>query len=183
MVVELDRKAVVAARAGSVADFTQLLKASDAKMRALTYRLLHDATAMDDVLQSAYLKAYRGFAAFRGEAGFESWLYQIVYRTCLDHIRSAPARKTETLHDHINDPPNSSDIASTAVNRISVDRALRSLPVDQRAAVWLVDGAGYSFEQAAEILDARPGTIASRVSRGRASLRTSLALTPKESYR
>ena len=53
--------------------------------------------------------------------------------------------------------------------------ALDGLPSDQREAVWLVDGQGLSFGEAAEVLAVPPGTVASRVARGRMSLRTTLA--------
>ena len=54
------------------------------------------------------------------------------------------------------------------------------LPPKQRQAVWLVDGQGFTFSETAEILGIRPGTIASRVARGRAALRQDLVDLARE---
>ncbi|MCB9797956.1 MAG: hypothetical protein H6741_35195 [Alphaproteobacteria bacterium] len=61
-----------------------------------------------------------------------------------------------------------------------LDRALAGLPPGQREAVWLVDGLGLKFSEAAEVLDLQPGTVASRVARGRAALRVELAELARE---
>ena len=162
---------------GDVEAFSNLLRRSDQRMRSLAYRLVGDRVAMDDVLQTAYLKAYRSQNTFRRDAAFETWLYSIVYRTCVDYLRASSRRPVSPLSEDVLQPR--SDPASSATERLAIADALRQLPIDQRAAVWLVDGEGHTFAQAAEILDARPGTIASRISRGRATLRTLLG-TPHE---
>lgn len=169
-----ERSAVEAAQTGDPRAFADLLQASDGRMRALAYRLVRNRTTMDDVLQAAYLKAYRGLGSFRAESGFESWLYAIVYRTCLDHLRS-PASRTVVPLDERAIGDDDADVALAAAERLDISKALDRLPIPQRAAVWLVDGEGHTFAQAAAILDERPGTVASRVSRGRATLRTLLA--------
>lgn len=49
----------------------------------MAYRLLGDAGQMDDVLQDAYVKAYRALGGFRGDAGVGTWLYRITYNACM----------------------------------------------------------------------------------------------------
>ncbi len=65
--------------------------------------------------------------------------------------------------------------AATAAHRADLARALAALPLDQRAAVLLVDAEGLDYDAAAAILGVAPGTIASRLSRARAALRAALA--------
>ena len=67
------------------------------------------------------------------------------------------------------------DAAATAATRIDLARALAALPVDQRAVVLLIDAEGLDYDAAAGVLGVAPGTIASRLSRARASLRAALA--------
>ena len=163
-----------------VSSFTERLRASDTAMRALAFRLVGDRVAMDDVLQTAYLKAYRGYEDFRGDAQFTSWLYSIVYRACIDHLRVRSRRDESPLvaDDALVD--SGSDPSVGAADRLSIEEALSTLTVEQRAAVWLVDGEGHTFAQAAEILDISPGTAASRVSRARAALRETLGSPTSE---
>ena len=74
---------VAAAREGDHAAFTRLIGLYDERLRVLAFRLLESRQAMDDVLQDAYLAAYRGLRRFRGEADIGTWLYRIVYNECL----------------------------------------------------------------------------------------------------
>jgi RNA polymerase sigma-70 factor (ECF subfamily) len=166
------------ARAGDRQAFTEVVRHYDHRLRALAYRLLGDRAAMDDALQEAYVKAYRALPGFREDAGLGTWLYQITYRACIDlqrresRHRSDPAAwapPTATATGPAADP------AATATSRTDLQRALASLPVDQRAAVLLVDAEGLDYDAAATVLGVAPGTIASRLSRARAALRAALA--------
>jgi RNA polymerase sigma-70 factor (ECF subfamily) len=129
---------------------------------------------MDDALQEAYVKAFRGLAGFRSDAGLGTWLYRIIYRACLDVIRAEDRRRTTPLSgtDLTADPVG--DPGRLAAQRADLARALDSLPPDQRAAVLLVDAEGLDYTAAAEVLGVAAGTIASRLSRARAALRRAL---------
>jgi RNA polymerase sigma-70 factor, ECF subfamily len=173
------------AKAGDAAAFTAVVRHYDHRLRALAFRLLGDRAAMDDALQEAYVKAFRALPGFREDAGLGTWLYRITYRACVDLQRregrhhtspfvrpgaaGAAAGREPTATGAAADP------ASTAAHRTDLQRALAALPVDQRAAVLLVDAEGLDYDAAAEVLGVAPGTIASRLSRARAALRTALA--------
>jgi RNA polymerase sigma-70 factor (ECF subfamily) len=178
------------------ATFMELVKRHDPGLRTLAYRLLHDRTAMDDVMQDAYLKAFRGFPGFRGEAEERTWLYRIVYNACIDRLRSERRRHEESL-DALTETVTATGAAAgtrtgasigaglvasaeddpgeSVARKSDLAAALASLPPDQRAAVLLVDAAGFTYEEAAEVLGVRSGTIASRLHQARSALRTSLA--------
>ncbi|MGH1492004.1 MAG: RNA polymerase sigma factor [Acidimicrobiales bacterium] len=161
------------ARAGDAQAFTQLLQESDDRMRRLGYRLMRSTAAMEDALQDAYLKAYRSIGSFEHQSKFSTWLYSIVYRTCLDAIRYQDRRPVEQLNPGLAEPDHFVD---QVVAANSVHQALDRLPVDQRAALLLVDDEGLSFAEAASVLDIPVGTAASRVSRARQTLRSDLQL-------
>ena len=163
------------AKAGDRQAFTEVVRHYDHRLRALAYRLLGDRAAMDDALQEAYVKAFRALPGFREDAGLGTWLYRITYRACIDLQR----RENRQQGDPAWAPPTatgpSADPAATATSRTDVQRALATLPVDQRAAVLLVDAEGLDYDTAAAVLGVAPGTIASRLSRARSALRAALA--------
>ena len=164
------------AQSGDRHSFGCLLRHHDDRMRALAWRLLGDRDLMDDVLQEAYLKAWTALPGFRLDADFGTWLYRITYNACIDELRRAARRPVP----YDSSAPGEHPVAQAAGperHAVSTDEtawALASLPEDQRAAVVLVYGEGYDNQTAADLLGVALGTIASRLSRARASLRARL---------
>jgi RNA polymerase sigma-70 factor (ECF subfamily) len=157
--------------------FAQLVAENDRTLRALAFRLLGDRAAMDDVLQEAYVKAFRALPRFRGDAAAGTWLYRIVYNACLDHLRRE--RRAAELPLEAVPEPSAPDPGEAAAQREALAAALAALAPDQRAAVLLVDAEGFDYIAAARVLGVRVGTLASRLSRARASLRRALAAEPE----
>jgi RNA polymerase sigma-70 factor, ECF subfamily len=146
-------------------------------LRALAFRLLGDREAMDDVLQEAYAKAFRALPRFRGEAATGTWLYRIVYNVCLDELRRD--RRVTELPLETAAPASAPDPGESAARREALVAALAALAPDQRAAVLLVDAEGLDYPAAARVLGVRVGTLASRLSRARGSLRRALTAEPE----
>jgi RNA polymerase sigma-70 factor, ECF subfamily len=175
---EVGADVLARAKAGDRQAFTEVVRHYDHRLRALAYRLLGDRAAMDDALQEAYVKAFRALPAFREDAGLGTWLYQITYRACIDLQRRESRHRpvdTAAWSAPAAPAPTASDPAATAASRTDLQRALAGLPVDQRAAVLLVDAEGLDYDAAAAVLGVAPGTVASRLSRARAALRAALA--------
>jgi len=161
------------ARGGDVDAFERLVRRHDDRMRALAYRMLGSRAAMDDALQDAYVKAFRSIAGFRGDARFSTWLHRIVATTCIDHVRRLQRRAEEELPDE--PVPARGGLvdgsADVAVRRLDLRRALDHLDPDHRAALLLVDGEGLSYDEAGSVLGIPAGTVSSRLSRARATMR------------
>jgi RNA polymerase sigma-70 factor (ECF subfamily) len=170
---EVDDLVVARAKRGDHGAFTQIVRWYDERLRALAFRLLCDRDRMDDVLQDAYVKAYRALPRFKGNAALGTWLYRITYNACMDELRRRP-RAPAALDEATERPSLQRDPGDVAVERSALAAALRALPLDQQAAVLLVDADGFDYAQAAEILGVRAGTVASRLSRARAVLRRAL---------
>lgn len=151
--------------------FLQLIREFDLRHRRLAFRLLGDRHRMDDVLQEAYARAFRALPRFAGRASAGTWLYRIVYNTCLDDLRRSGARKEISLDEW---REAGSDRTERVEQRLDLEAALAALPVELRAVVLLVDAEELSYDEAAEILGIPPGTVASRLSRARAVLRAAL---------
>ena len=166
---------LAAAQAGDGDAFVALVRAHDHRLRRLAGRLLQDRSRVDDVLQEAYVKAFRAIGAFRADADLGTWLHRITYNCCIDELRRARRQPLQLA-----EPPERAAAGSGPGRQVSVQvtvrRALAALPEDQRIAVLLVDGNELGFDAAAEVLGVPRGTVASRVSRGRQALRARLAL-------
>jgi RNA polymerase sigma-70 factor (ECF subfamily) len=160
-----DAELVDRARHGDRPAFDELLRRHDATMRSLAFRLLADRQGMDDALQDAYLRAYRGLPGFAPTGDFGRWLYRVTYNACIDEIRR---RKT----DHRTAAGD--EEAGTGSTSEAVRQALAELSPGQRVTLVLVDGEGFDHHTAAEILGVAPGTVASRLYRARTKLRRSL---------
>ena len=156
--------------------FGLLLRHHDDRMRALAWKLLGDRDRMDDALQEAYVKAWRSLPSFRRDANFGTWLYRITYNACIDELRRGAHRADPHDWSATGEQPavTAAGPERHAVAADAVTRLLASLPADQRATVVLVDGEGFDNHTAARMLGVAVGTVASRLSRARATLRAGL---------
>lgn len=161
--------------------FAGFVKRYDRQLRTLAFRLLGSANDMDDVLQEAYLKAYRAYPSFRHEATPSTWLYRITYNACIDHLRRngrlesrGELSSIESLAEEGFEPRSAEDVAAAVQMRQDLEAALAGLAAEHRAAVLLVDALGHDYTTAAAILGVAPGTVASRLSRARFALRATL---------
>jgi RNA polymerase sigma-70 factor (ECF subfamily) len=169
-----ERELVARARDGDVDAFYSLIERHDRGLRGLAFRLLGDRDAMDDALQESYLKAFRALPRFAGDSAFRSWLYRIVYNTCLDELRRIRKMGLVPIESASNRPDGRADPGDTATEKIDLAAAVASLTPETRAAVLLVFVDGMDYRSATEILGVSRGTLASRLHRGRAQLRRAL---------
>ncbi len=152
--------------AGDRDAFAELVRRHRDRLWAVALRTIGDREDAADALQEALISAYRSAHQFRGDAAVTTWLHRIVVNACLDRIRRRAARPTVPLVDAL--PAPAAPVDSDTV--LDVRAALAQLPVEQRAALVLVDVQGYSVAEAAGILGVADGTVKSRCARGRARL-------------
>jgi RNA polymerase sigma-70 factor (ECF subfamily) len=159
---------------GDAAAFGELVRRHRDRLWSVALRTLGDPEEAADAVQDALLSAFRRASSFRGEAAVTTWLHRIVVNACLDHARAKAARRTQPLVDDdiVPDPADSLGERETAI--VVLD-ALAKLPIEQRAALVLVDIEGHSVDEAAQILEVPAGTVKSRCARGRARLAVMLA--------
>ncbi|MEO3746284.1 RNA polymerase sigma factor SigM [Plantactinospora sp. B5E13] len=158
--------------------FTALFHRHRDRLWAVAMRTLNDREEAADALQDALLSAHRAASGFRGDAAVTTWLHRIVVNACLDRIRRRQAHPTVPLPDSSRaaDSPRwvgGVEPAAPAVDHdttLVVRQALAELPVEQRAALVLVDLQGYPVSEVAVILGVAEGTVKSRCARGRARL-------------
>lgn len=117
----------------------------------------------------------RGLPRFDGRAAFTTWSYRVATNACLDELRRRSRRPDPGLdpeHHHEIDggSPLPRDPGEIVSARIDVDDALTALPEEFRSAVVLRDMAGLDYAEIADVLDLAPGTVRSRIARGRGRL-------------
>jgi len=182
---EPDDRALLRAHVeGDVHAFGTLFARHRERLWAVALRTTGDPEDAADALQDAMVAAFRRADSYRGDAAVTTWLHRIVVNACLDRLRRRRVRRAEPLRDDLDGPAgvpdpasahraevaDPADLAVDAERRAAVLAALDTLPLDQRAALVLVDMEGYSVEETAGILHCAPGTVKSRCSRGRARL-------------
>lgn len=169
-----EARLLLAARRGDPDAFMALLAPAESRLHSLVRRLVRDEDAVGDVLQEAYLAAYRGLPKFRGESLFSTWLYRITYNACLAYLtRAGRSDVLEVVDDQAD-----ADHVDSSASKLDLARALDGLPVEQRALVLMVDRDGLDYHTAADVLGIPLGTVSSRLALARRKLRR--ALTPEE---
>lgn len=180
---QTDDRALLRAHVEGDADaFGVLFARHRDRLWAVALRTTGDPEEAADALQDALIAAFRRADSYRGDAAVTTWLHRIVVNACLDRLRRRKVRLAVPLPDDLDErepaPQSSADAAVVDPADLAVDHerratmlaALATLPLDQRAALVLVDMEGYSVEETAQILHCAPGTVKSRCSRGRARL-------------
>ncbi|MDR0779242.1 MAG: sigma-70 family RNA polymerase sigma factor [Pseudomonadales bacterium] len=134
----------------------------------------HDA---EDVVQDAFLKAYRGLASFRHDSSFFSWVYRIAINNANNHMQR------QRSHLDIDDAGERADIRRAITDiespelnhardavKAAIDRVLRKMPEDLRTAYTLREFHELSYEEIAELVGSPVGTVRSRIFRARETL-------------
>lgn len=126
----------------------------------------------DDLAQETFLAAWTHARSYRGAASVRSWLFSIAWRKAKGAQRSWFRRRERDTQWH--DAGGGDGADSGGETRHAVRQALSSLSMDQRAAIMLCLGHGFTHAEAAEALDIPLGTVKSHVTRGREKLRETL---------
>lgn len=168
--------------------FEDLLRKHHRQAYTLAYRMTGNEADAEDLVQEAFVRAYRFFERYDTRLPFTSWLYRIMTNAHIDSLRRKSKVKTVSLDDPLRGDGGEAgmawEVADTAagpeelVMRGVLDHQLQSglgsLPSTFRQAVILADVEGLSYEEIAEIMKCSVGTVRSRIHRGRKLLRNYL---------
>lgn len=144
---------------------------------ALAYRILGEAEAAEDVVQDAFLAAWRGAATYRRERGsVRNWLLSIVHHRAVDLLRRRTAFRPASLADaerHESEADTFGE-ADRNVRGAAVRQALAELPEAQRTTIELAYYGGYTQTELAELMGVPLGTVKGRMRIGLQKLRRAL---------
>jgi len=142
------------------------------RLRRFARGLTKDPDKADDLVQEACERALKKLNRYGKELRLESLLYRIIYNRWIDILRRRKTRLTKLIVLSEQNKFNSSDphTADRLDGVLDLQTALDKLDDEQRAAIILIGVEGYSYAEAAAVLELPPGTVASRVARARAKL-------------
>jgi len=163
-----EARLLAAARRGDARAFAFLVDAHQQAVRGFLRRFSGNWSDADDIAQEAFVIAWRRIDRFEGRSSFRSWVCGIGFRIARD-ARRAQGRAMIRDTDWAALQVEATDGAPIE-DRIALAKAMSTLPEDQRAAVALCLGEGFSHGEAAEILKLPLGTVKSHVTRGREKL-------------
>jgi RNA polymerase sigma-70 factor (ECF subfamily) len=181
---------IVELKAGSEDAYAWLIGEFHQPIYSLVYRIVNDPSDAADTTQEVFLKVFRGMKQFQGESSLKTWIYRIALHEASNRRRWWFRHKAqETPIDPVEageaeyaggeqlvDPGQSPfDQCAHAEVRSVVEEALTHVPEPYRTSVILRDLEDMSYEEIAEVLQISLGTVKSRITRGRDTLRKKLA--------
>jgi RNA polymerase sigma-70 factor (ECF subfamily) len=174
-------------RRGDGAAFEELLRAHTGRLLAVARRLLGNEEDARDVVQDAFLFAFRSVDRFDGQATLGTWLHRIVVNAALTRLRSRRRRPERPIEDllptfledgHAARPPRDWGEPFAALQqeetRAAVRRHIEELPEDYRVVLLLRDIEGLDTDETARLLGLTGGAVKTRLHRARQALRTLL---------
>jgi len=166
---------------------TEFMPHADA-MYNFAYKLTFDEDDAKDLVQDAYMKAYRFVGSYEVDTNAKAWLFRILKNSFINNYRKKTKEPSKVDYQDVENYYNSASVetaemshtvdlrTSTMQNKIGdeVTGALNSLPVDFRTVIILCDLEGFTYEEMAVILDIPIGTVRSRLHRARGVLKEKL---------
>ena len=177
-----DAQLVVRVQKGDKRAFDLLVLKYRHRIYSLCSRFVRDPDEVQDVVQEAFIKAYRALPQFRGDSAFYTWLYRIGINTAKNYLvtqgRRAPtsteadAEEAETFDDgeHLRDINTPESMLATKQIAETVNIAMEALPEELRIAITLRELEGLSYDEIAETMGCPIGTVRSRIFRAREAI-------------
>ncbi|MDY7544954.1 RNA polymerase sigma factor RpoE [Glaciimonas sp. CA11.2] len=179
---EIDQLLVERVQRGDKKAFELLVIKYQRKLMRLVSRLVRDQAEAEDVVQEAFIKAYRALPQFRGDSAFYTWLYRIGINTAKNYLvtqgRRAPtstesnSEDAETFDDgeQLRDINTPESLLATKQIAQTVNVAMEALPDELRTAITLREIEGLSYDEIAEAMGCPIGTVRSRIFRAREAI-------------
>lgn len=179
--LEVDVELAERHRCGDIKAFNEVYARFEEMVYNLAFRMSGNYEEAADLTQEIFLRVYRHLGSFGGRSSLKTWIFRISVNHCRDRL-SRWRPKTQPLGDDraegevaYADPSRGpEDLAVAADEGRRVAEGLAKLAPVFREAVVLRDIEGLSYEEIAEVLGVRIGTVRSRIARGRDQLRTFL---------
>jgi RNA polymerase sigma-70 factor (ECF subfamily) len=152
-------------------DFGGLLAVEIPRLRRYARALTRDATRADDLVQSCLVRAVAKQHLWQPGTDLRAWLFTILHNQHVNDVRRSVREGVSVPVEDMAPVLTVPSSAAATLQLRDLERAITRLPEEQRQVVLLVGLEGMRYEEVARILDVPVGTVRSRLSRGRDSLR------------
>ncbi len=152
---------------------SQLYKLYYKAMFSVSFRILNDSMEAEDVMQEAFLSAFRNIKNYKGEVSFGAWLKRIVVNRSLDQLKKRRIKFEEVTEKTAQ--ISESEMETTAVNVQTIKEAIQDLPDGYRVVLSLFLIEGYDHEEISSILGITNSSSRTQLLRAKNKLRNSLA--------
>jgi RNA polymerase sigma-70 factor (ECF subfamily) len=172
-VADDDADLVLAARSGDRRAQERLLASAYDRIWPVCRRICGSEADAADAAQEAVILVLRNLDRFDGRSRFSTWVYRIATNASLDELRRRrrrPIADDDAVLDRAHAEGAVMHPDDIAAARVDADRALAGVPAEFRAALALRELAGLDYAEISEVLGIPPGTVRSRIARGRAAL-------------
>jgi len=174
---EISNELLRKAAAGDLSAFEEIYRAASGLVYNVALRVTCNPEDAEEAAQDVFLKVFEGLKSFKFKSSFKTWVYRITVNTALNFRKKSSSRsgRTAQYDDGIAEETTASD---DSVNKSIdadgdkevVDRLLKKLTPEYRAAIVLRELQGLSYEEIAETLDININTVRTRLKRARETL-------------
>jgi RNA polymerase sigma-70 factor (ECF subfamily) len=169
---------------GDLDAFNALVLHYQDRVFTVTYRIMGDTASAADMAQDAFITAYRRLETYRG-GSFRAWLLRIATNTCYDELRRQKRRPATSFEEMPgaelddgpplpDDLPSPEQVAQQSELSAAIQSCIQQLGADQRIILVLSDIEGLDYQAIADSVGVKVGTVKSRLSRARVSVRDCL---------
>lgn len=152
---------------------SQLYKLYYKAMYSVSFRILNDSMEAEDVMQEAFLSAFRNIESYKGQVSFGAWLKRIVVNRSLDQLKKRRIKFEEVTEKTAQ--ISESEMETTAVNIQTIKEAIQDLPDGYRVVLSLFLIEGYDHEEISSILGITNSSSRTQLLRAKNKLRNNLA--------
>ncbi len=167
---------------GDVEAFEKLIKEHKKYAYNIALKILKNKEDAEDISQEALVKVYQNIKSFNMNSSFKTWMYKIVFNTCIDFKRKKRLKTSsldEPIHYGYDDIPkqvednkkNPEKLLSEKLNKQLVNKSINMMDDDFKNVIILRDIQGFKYKEISKILGCNEGTVKSRISRGREKLK------------
>ena len=163
----------------AVPSWDEIVRTHSARVYRHAHRLTGNAHDAEDLTQEVFVRVFRSLGTYH-PGSFEGWLHRITTNLFLDRARRRARYRfdgfTDGAEERLEGETQTPErVVDDAMFDSDVEAALAAMPKEFRAAVVLCDVEGLAYDEIAEVLDVKLGTVRSRIHRGRTMLRKALA--------
>ncbi len=167
---------------GDIDAFEELIESHQKRAYNIALRILKNPDDAMDISQEAFIKIFKSIKSFKFQSSFSTWLYRVVSNTCIDYLRKNKNEvysidnpiKTEegSIKRQFEDEGNTTEeLFNKKMTKELIYKSIGKLDNQYRIIIILRDIEGFSYKEISDILDCSLGTVKSRISRARNSLK------------